>query len=73
MNAASPSRGSRKTSGRRPSEVSRNATPDATRELRAELRGRLQACLAELKVERLDLDVIETLLRGALEAIEASK
>lgn len=40
--------------------------------LRFELRGRLHAVLQELDMPAVDFDVVQTLLEGAVEAIEAN-
>jgi hypothetical protein len=67
----------------RPTEAGREESPGRTtpsvthedddlRDLRWEMRGRLHAVLQELDVRPPDWDVIETLLRGALEDVEAA-
>ena len=44
---------------------------DPEHDLCWELRGRLHAVLQELDLRPIDLDVVKTLLEGAVEAIEA--
>jgi len=69
MTHASPhNTGSARIAGSDPSEF---ATQDGYR-LRFEIRGRLQAVLQELDLDPVDSDVCETLLRGAVESIEAA-
>ena len=51
---------------------SRIATLDAEHDLRWELRGRLHAVLQELYVPPVDWDVVQTLLEGAVEEIQAA-
>jgi hypothetical protein len=70
MNAESARRRSRKTFGGRHNEDSATIGGDA--DLRWELRGRLQAVLQELEERPVDWDVVQTLLEGAVEAIEAT-
>jgi len=60
--------GSAAITGSDPSEF---ATQDGYR-LRFEICGRLHAVLQELDLDSVDWDVCETLLRGAVESIEAA-
>jgi hypothetical protein len=72
MNAASPSRGSRKTFGRRRNQTSLDPGLDALRELdrRLELRERLCAVADELAQADADVDVPATLLDGVIEDLD---
>jgi hypothetical protein len=64
--------GSARLPGGRHVERSDSNAAESNRELRLELRGRLNAVLAELDLEPIDWDVVTSLLAGALEEIEAA-
>jgi hypothetical protein len=71
MNEQSPHRaGSAGSVGNKLTEPS---TPEGLQaELRWDVSGRVHAALQELDVRPVDWDVVDTLLRGAVEAIDAA-
>jgi hypothetical protein len=70
VNAESARRRSRKTSGG--PHIHDSATIGEDGGLGWEVRGRLLAVLQELDMRPVDYDVVQTLLEGAIEAIEAA-
>jgi len=72
-NADAARRRRRPTSLQRPFEHSHSpGRDDDERDLRWELRGPLHAVLQELEARPVDWDACETILRGAVEAIEVA-
>jgi len=70
VNAESARRRSRKIAGSGQAEISKPEGLQA--DLRWEIRGRLHAVLQELDVRPVNWDAVETILRGAVESIEAA-